>query len=264
MPPSGINAFSIWVLEMPLAKNGLRSVRPGNRVLLGATIVAAKWPGSVALLSRLGVDYVEIDAHSIGAGDASSMSQLARAIGLSTIVQVPEAHRSCFGPALDGGAWGVSVPHINSLECAQEVVHATRYAPLGERGTFEPGPQNDFLDDPQDLASINREVHVTVRVDPAMPLATLSKIASLDGIDAIEFEGSTASDIIGPLLPTIQAIKAGGALVSALARKEEEFALLAEVGVQMIRYSSDMELISSFFDAASNRLSRSDLVSEGE
>ena len=233
---------------MALAANRLKLLTPGRMTMLGGSLVAAQAPGGAALLARLGLDYFEIDGSSRTPSSVSAMAQLGRTMGIPAIVRVPEAHRAFFGPALEGGAWGLSIPGINDLRSAQAVVSATRYWPLGLRGTFEPGPQNDYLDDPQDLDAVNKQLHITIRVDPSIEERLLCDMAALNGIDAIEFESVPARALVDGLGPVIGAVKEAGALVSAPARTAEDITVLADAGVQMIRLADDIDVIASHFE----------------
>ncbi len=194
---------------------------------------------------------------------ASSISLMGRALGLPVIQQVSGFHRAYFGPALEGGAWGLSVPGVSTVAEAQEVVAGSRYAPLGARGTFEPSPHNDYEEDPQDLAGLNRDIHVTLRLSPDMPAEEVGRIAALDGIDAIEFEGAAPKDHAGPLAAAAAAARASGAVLSAQASRVEDLAELTRAGVQLLRYADDADLLAGYFRENLLRL-RQTIASAGD
>ena len=68
---------------------------------------------------------------------------------------------------------------------AEEIVEAARYAPLGNRGTFEPGPQNDYQDDPQDLPALDEQIHISVMLESKQAFRNIEAIAAVPGIDTL-------------------------------------------------------------------------------
>jgi len=216
-------------------------------MLLGAALVTAQSPGVALLMAKLGLGYLEVDGTAMSPSAASSISLMGRALGLPVIQRVHDFHRAYFGPALEGGARGLSVPGVSNLAEAQEVVMGSRYAPLGVRGTFEPSPHNDYANDPQDLAGLNRDMHVTLRLSPDMPAEEVGRIAALDGIDAIEFEGASPTDHAGSFAAATAAVTASGTLLSAQASRVEDISELARAGVQLLRYADDADLLAGYF-----------------
>src|SRR3954463_5863025 len=63
--------------------------------------------------------------------------------GTPTFVRVSQADHGEIGRALDGGAHGVVVPQIGSVEEAQLVARACRYAPAGAR-SIGPTPAKPY------------------------------------------------------------------------------------------------------------------------
>ncbi len=239
---------------MALSPNRLKHLQPGGGPILGATLVTAQSPGIAMLMAKLGLGYLEVDGTAMSPSAASAISLMGRALGLPVIQQVHGFHRAYFGPALEGGARGLSVPGVSTLTEAQEVVMGSRYAPLGVRGTFEPSPHNDYEDDPQDLAGLNRDMHVTLRLPPHLPAEEIGRIAALEGIDAIEFEGATPADYAGSLETAAAAVTASGTLLSAQARRVEDLPELARAGVQLIRYADDTDLLADYFSGELSHL----------
>ncbi len=232
---------------MAPSPNTLKHLQPGGGTLLGAALATAQSPGVAMLMAKLGVGYLEVDGTAMSPSAASSISLMGRALGLPVIQRVHGFHRAYFGPALEGGARGLSVPGVRNLADAQEVVMGSRYSPLGVRGTFEPSPHNNYQDDPQDLASLNRDLHVTLRLSPDIPAEEVGRIAAVEGIDAIEFEGASATDHAGALVVATAAVTASGTLLSAQARCVEDLSELARAGVQLLRYADDADLLAGYF-----------------
>src|SRR3954466_11469636 len=75
---------------------------------------------------------------------AVNMSQAALTAGITPLVRVPEGEISMGTRALDGGAWGLVMPHVNTAEDARKLVHHFKYPPIGERSSGPPMPQLGF------------------------------------------------------------------------------------------------------------------------
>lgn len=234
--------------------NKLKQLYPGGRAILGGALVATQAPGGAMLFARLGIGYLEVDGTRMLPSAASAISLMGRALGIPVIQRVSGSHRANFGPALEGGALGLSVPGVSSEDEAREVVSGSRYAPHGARGTFEPGPHNDYQDDPQDLTALNRNIHVTLRLPPETPAEEVRRIAALDGIDAIEFEAAAPDDHAGALASSVRAVREGGALLGAQAGCADDIVPLVQAGAQLLRFADDIDLLSGYFADSLSRL----------
>jgi 2-keto-3-deoxy-L-rhamnonate aldolase RhmA len=178
----------------------------------------------------------------------------ARAAELSTLVHPSTEYKGTYGPFLEAGVWGLSLD-IDSVAEAQQVVHGTRHAPMGNRGTFEPGPQNDYQEDPQDLAALNDEIHVTARIGSVQGCLIASDIMAIHGIDAVEVDRRRLSKALADDAAELDRLEASvhgaaarhGKVISAPACDEGELRRLAELGVQMLRYRSDAEILADGF-----------------
>ena len=89
-------------------------------------------------IGTLGVEGVWLEAEH-GPLDFADIEDITRACdrwGMASIVRVGRAAARPLYRALDWGAQGIVVPHINTREEAELVVDAAKYAPIGSRGMF--------------------------------------------------------------------------------------------------------------------------------
>ncbi|RPJ52591.1 MAG: hypothetical protein EHM24_34110, partial [Acidobacteria bacterium] len=114
-----------------LAKKKLAEGRPISVVAPGYTSA-----GLVELLGRLGFDAIFLDCEHGPAGweDVENMVRAAELVDVTPIVRVQSHDPSTITRALDRGAGGVQVPHINTRAEAEAAVRAAKFAPLGHRG----------------------------------------------------------------------------------------------------------------------------------
>lgn len=181
-----------------------RLTRHEAGAIVGTFLIELPTVATIRILAMAGFSFVVIDLeHStLTLAAAEPLLAEARACGLSTLVRVPPDHLSLIGNALDSGANGVMVPHVDSVEQAKRVVRHTRFAPIGERG-FSPLTITRSLDEPQ--SAMNHGQIVVVQIEGQAGLANAGAIASIAGIDAV-FVGpydlaealGTPSDIDSP------------------------------------------------------------------
>jgi 4-hydroxy-2-oxoheptanedioate aldolase len=102
-------------------------------------------------------------------------------------VRVPSLDRSLIARALDNGAVGVIVPHVNSKAEAREAVDAARFPPIGHRAVAGPNAVSGYGMHPgielTDL--LERSTVVAVMIETPQAVEACEAIAAVDGIDMI-------------------------------------------------------------------------------
>jgi 4-hydroxy-2-oxoheptanedioate aldolase len=136
-----------------------------------------------------GFDWLFIDTehNSMSIDTASQIAMAAVATGVTPLVRVPgHQHYHC-ARALDNGALGVVVPHVDDAEQARAVVDACRYPPLGHRSIAGNMPGLAFANVPtgEATARMNDETLVVVMLETPRAIANAEAIAAVDGIDVL-------------------------------------------------------------------------------
>ncbi len=101
--------------------------------------------------------------------------------------------------ALDNGAQGVVVPHVNNEEQARRVADAFRYPPMGHRSWGGPPALYGYLP-PSMLEAqteINREILVAVMIETPEAVENADAIAAVEGIDVLLFGTSDLTTEMG-------------------------------------------------------------------
>ena len=93
-------------------------------------------PAAVEIAARAGFDLVAVDLEHgpYGTELAEQMVRAADARGIAAFVRVLANRPELIAGALEMGAAGVLVPHVDSVQDARDAVAAARFHPLGERG----------------------------------------------------------------------------------------------------------------------------------
>lgn len=212
-------------------------------------------PAIVELGGYVGFDFVVIDTEHGAAGSDVLEHHLraADAAGIEAVVRVggPEPIETL--RALDAGASGVIVPHVNDAAAARTAVRAAHYPPVGERGlavSTRAGRQG--LSSVKDhIGRALKNTMVIVQVEHAEALEHLSEIASLDHIGAIFLGPSDLSlslghpgemnhpSVVGTIDHVVQTVvESDGAALCMLAGSEEEARAWEKRGARMILFSA--------------------------
>ena len=175
---------------MPVRRNPFASRLSAGEVLIGTWIMQVRNPSILTLLQSIGLDFAKADMEHtpISLECVADMAVIARALDFSLVVRPPEGDRVWITRLLDAGIWNFYIPQVHNAKMAQDIVAVARHAPLGNRGTFEPGPQNDYTlpDEPTgSLGYLNDQVHLTVMLESIEAFKNLDAIASVPGIDAL-------------------------------------------------------------------------------
>jgi 4-hydroxy-2-oxoheptanedioate aldolase len=140
--------------------------------------------GLVELLGHLEFDGVFIDCEHGPSGweDVENMVRAAEVAGYSSVVRVDRNDAATITRALDRGAGGVQVPHVNTAAEAQAVVEHAKYAPLGHRGWS--GWRAVFGENSAEYPRrANEQTLVVVMLEEVEALSNLDSILHVDHVD---------------------------------------------------------------------------------
>ncbi|PPJ54938.1 hypothetical protein CBER1_06072 [Cercospora berteroae] len=174
--------------EVTLA-NSLREKLLRNEV---ASTLSVKLVRSVELpmmAKTAGFDGILIDMeHS--SFDLDTTGQLCMAAlyaGITPIVRAPSKDPFFVSRILDGGALGVIVPHIRSVQDAKDVVAAAKFQPVGHRSSTNGLPHFQFRSIPAKVANpvINANTLVIPMIETLEALELVDEIAAVEGVDSL-------------------------------------------------------------------------------
>ncbi len=167
----------------------LRSALISGERALG-TFVKTTHYQTVELLAGTGLDFLVLDAEHAPFGrealDACCLAS--RAHAMPAMVRTASHRPEHILQALDCGAHGVLVPHVDDAATAAQVVAAARYREAGGQRGFSNSPRAGGYGSAtlaQHIVSSDRQTAVMVQIESATAVANVADIAAVLGVDAL-------------------------------------------------------------------------------
>ena len=186
---------------MPLVQNNTKRKMQAGDVALGFGVHHLRTAAAPALAAATGHDWLFLD-NEHGSFSVSEIAQLCIAslpTGVTPLVRVcanaiDEATR-----ALDNGALGIVMPHVDTAKEARRIAEAFRYPPQGRRSWGGPPAVYGFR--PPAMAeaqkAINDEILTVVMIESPEAVKNAGDIAAVDGIDVLLIGTSDLSSELG-------------------------------------------------------------------
>ncbi|KAI6764077.1 hypothetical protein HG530_007866 [Fusarium avenaceum] len=160
-----------------------------DEVAYTMTIKLVKSIEIVGMAKTAGFDglFIECEHSSLDLESTSQLCVAALYAGISPIVRVPSKDPCFVSRVLDGGALGVVVPHIRSVQDAQDVVNAAKFQPIGFRSSTNGLPHHQFRSIPAKLSNpvTNDATLVIPMIETLEALELVDEIAALPGVDSL-------------------------------------------------------------------------------
>ncbi|MDF2958839.1 MAG: siderophore biosynthesis protein SbnG [Paenibacillus sp.] len=204
-------------------------------------------PVVVEMVGCAGFDFIIIDTEHVQVNPETleHMIRAAEAVELTALVRVSEAHPKEILRALDAGAMGIVVPHVETGEQAEQIVRACKYGPVGNR-SLNSGRAGMFGRDDlgEYIRRANEEIMVVAMIESRKGVEEASQILSVPGIDMV-LEGAadlsqsygipwqTRSPVVKDgLRQLFAAARSTGVPYCAIPRAAEDYSEWRKLGVQ--------------------------------
>jgi 2-keto-3-deoxy-L-rhamnonate aldolase RhmA len=174
---------------MSLAPNPTLARLRAGRLALGFCVFHLRTAACAMLAKTTGYDWLFIDTEH-GAFTTQETSQICLAAlphGVTPIVRVCADALDEATRALDNGAMGIVLPHVDTAAQARRMVQALRFPPMGMRSWGAPAAAYDYagpeLGPAQ--AELNREILLCAMIETEAAVANVDEIAAVPGIDVL-------------------------------------------------------------------------------
>lgn len=161
----------------------------GGQLTLGFGVHHLRGAAVPLLAKAAGYDWLFIDSEH-GAISTQEIAQICAAALTSGVVPIVRVCHDALDEgarALDNGALGIIVPHVDTVEEARRIVEAFRFHPMGRRSTGGPPTQFGFRAPPvaEMQAILNKEILLIPMIETPKGVENADSIAAVDGIDAL-------------------------------------------------------------------------------
>lgn len=181
--------------------NSFREKMLRGEVASTMTIRMVKSNEIVMMAKAAGFDGLMIDTEhsSLDVETTGQLCIAALGIGIAPIVRVPRNDQSLIAKVLDGGALGVIVPHVRTVEEVKSIVAAAKFPPVGKRSDagslphfqYRPLPAKEFM------PAMNEATMVIPMIETLEALEIVDEIAAAPGVDALFLGGSDMTAEMG-------------------------------------------------------------------
>jgi 2-keto-3-deoxy-L-rhamnonate aldolase RhmA len=242
-----------------IPENRAKAALQAGQLLMGTMLADIRQPSIMQVLVNAGFDYVIIDNEhgSFSNESIADLSRMARILGLTPVVRIPELTYAHVAQSLDGGAQGIMLPRVTHPDQVHEVLAIMKYPPVGRRGCAMSRGHTNFRAGPvgENMEQANAESMLMVQIETAESVEHLASIVAIEGVDALFIGPNDLSISLGvpgqsdsPILleaidKVLKACKAQGVATAIQANDLVSAKRWAAAGMEIISYSSEIGLL---------------------
>ena len=183
-----------------MSNDVIASIEKGS-IALCLCVRMARTVDVAAIAAAAGFDalYIDMEHSPISADDAAAICMGAPGLGVTPFVRVPQDDVGLASRLLDGGAYGIIFPHVETEMQAAMLAGACLFPPRGRRSAvgstihlgFEGLSQNDVAEGLDGLTT------TTVMIETEQGVKNAEAIAAVDGVDMVMVGTADLSGLIG-------------------------------------------------------------------
>jgi len=174
---------------MAKVRNIAKERLDAGELAIGVGLRQARTVDIGKIMKTAGFDFLFIDGehNAMSVDMMGQISNAAQDAGITPIVRVPGFQHFHASRALDAGAQGIVVPHVDTVEIAARMVDQCLYPPQGHRSVTGSLPQIDFATLPmaEATAAVNDATLVVVMLETPLAVENVEAIAAVPGLDVL-------------------------------------------------------------------------------
>jgi 2-keto-3-deoxy-L-rhamnonate aldolase RhmA len=174
---------------MPIVANTAKRKMADGGVALGFGVHHLRTAAVPLIAAATGHDWMFIDTEhgAFSVQEATQLCIAALSTGITPIVRVCAGALDEGTRALDNGALGIVVPHVDTAKAAKRVSEAFHYPPDGHRSWGGPPAVYGYLPPATSEAQrvVNAEILAVVMIESPEAVANAPAIAAVDGVDVL-------------------------------------------------------------------------------
>ena len=251
-----------------MRRNAVKSKMKNGPCAFGTMIKEILNLGIVDILEIAGFDYFVIDMEHAryDMETIADILQYTRKSDITGVVRIPRLDYAYVAKALDLGAEGIWVPHVDTAEEAAQLVSFGKYPPEGIRGAAVPIFRNQEYQQAESATAFyqgcNDEVLLIAQIESAQAIENVEAIAATPGIDVcmmgtndlsldMGYPGQgTHPEVKNAVQRVVDACNKANIVSGNHIGSLQELQYWMQQGMQMITYSFDSQLIIDSAKAA--------------
>jgi len=134
--------------------------------------------------------WLDLEHRNMDPREVQHLQALCHLYDIDCMVRPPTVQRTRLYRYLEDGAAGLMIPFVSTAKMAEEIVGATKFPPIGNRGLDGAGLDSDFggytwIPDSTWIDDANRETFIVAQIETPEAVANAEEIAAVPGIDAL-------------------------------------------------------------------------------
>lgn len=144
-------------------------------------------PAYVRLAAHVGFDCIWLDAEhrSFSALQLQALFSYFHQFDIDCMLRPPTTEKTRLYRYLEDGATGLMIPHVSTPENAIQLVEATKFPPLGDRGLDGVGMDAGFMWSSDFVEHANRETFLVVQIETPQAVENVEAIAAIEGVEGM-------------------------------------------------------------------------------
>jgi 2-keto-3-deoxy-L-rhamnonate aldolase RhmA len=261
----------VWYeVRVPVSSPTLQERLASGKLILCVAFSQARTVDMPMMAAACGFDavYVDLEHTATSLETASMLCTAAIGFGLVPLVRVPSHDHQYMTRAIDTGALGVIVPHVDTRAQAQHIVDTCRFPPVGRRSIIGTNPATRYLPmKPVEVVEhLDQHTVLAAMLETPAAIESAAEIASVPGLDILligSFDLSAELGILGQfrhprfldaISRAADASRAAGKVLGIAGIRDP--ALLAELVAQGVRFISAGNDAGFFMEAAQAQVER--------
>jgi len=227
-------------------------------------------PFFIRYASHYGYDgiWLDLEHRNMTSREVQYLIQLCHYNDIDCMVRPPTREFTQLYRYLEDGATGFLMPHVSTPELAQQIVQATKFPPIGNRGIDGAGLDADYgLDAWKEgetyTEDANRETFNILQIETLEAVANAEEIASIDGVDGLfvgpadlgirfKAEAGKTDMTLNKAVETVAAAAEKHGKIWSIVGSKEDAIRYRKLGAQMIPRGGDFALIGVLQEASND------------
>ena len=178
--------------------NPLKKIWQAGGVAVGTMILYSTDIATIEIAAAAGLDFVMLDVEHRPHNPETihDLTQVARLTGMAPLITTKDISYHAIDHALDSGASGVVLPHVETTDDVAQAIAAVRHPPKGKRGRCGTAGHNLYAARPiaEEVVDYDRQISLILKVESESAIRRLDELVSLGDVDGGDVDGV----MIGP------------------------------------------------------------------